>query len=95
MAKALTRRCATPNCNELIRVCYKYCDDCREQRKAQNGWGTEAEMRFIDGLGSWGFFPRERPQLLRGYLKGSLLRGNWGQIDGQKVIDRVESELGI
>jgi len=97
MGVPLTKYCSTPGCTTKIRVNYKYCKVCADDRRNQKGWGTEAEMRFLDGLGTWN---PERPamdrtRLLKGYYEGVMNRKRWGQIDGQKVLDRVRGELGL
>ena len=97
MGVSLTKKCATPLCQNLIKANRKYCYDCAGHRHRHKGWGTEAEMRFLDGLGGWN---PERPamdrtRLLKGYYEGALQRMWWGQIDGQRVIDRVRGELGL
>ena len=57
-------------------------------------WKTENENKFLDNIGNWNpEFPRNRRVLLKKYLKAAKKRIDWGQIDKEEIIDRVEMEL--
>lgn len=56
---------------------------------------TEAEIKFIDGLGLWvKGFSIPRRELLRGYICGAKKRTDWGVMDGAAVIAHAEGCLG-
>lgn len=57
-------------------------------------WGTPSELRFIKNIGtgkhnceSARVNTKSRKELLEGYLAGTKLRYNWGNIDKEKVIE--------
>lgn len=65
-------------------------------------WGTASELEWLARLGTHGepgsIRRRRRPQpdraeLLRGYLRGSRRRTEWGPIDSAEVIGRAEQML--
>jgi hypothetical protein len=58
-------------------------------------WSTAHEMRFLDGLGSYGNTQRNRAKLLEGYLRSCHLRKDWGNMARELIILRVQGELGI
>ena len=62
--------------------------------KEYTSWSTRNELRFIDSLGTFTQTQEPRNDLLRKYLNGAALRTDWGQIDKQTVITRVQRELG-
>jgi len=49
-------------------------------------YSTKAELKFIDGLGSWSELKTRNSALLAGYLDGCFKRINWGEIDYLEVI---------
>jgi hypothetical protein len=61
-----------------------------------NYWNTKKEMEFLDGLGGFKLQGQSQPRhkLLRNYYKAAKKRKNWGDIDEEKVVRRVASELG-
>ena len=61
-------------------------------------WTTKNEIDFVMGLGTGQFnkddLPRKsRVVMLRGYLAGSRLRDDWGNIKNGVVIDTAEALL--
>lgn len=64
------------------------------------GWGTIAEKRFLDGLGRHSLEAAPRAALLQGYIDALGLRFRWGGIDRYAVATyaatllRMETEEG-
>ena len=55
---------------------------------------TKAEMKFIDGLGSYSEVGQlGRPAILSGYLNGCFHRVNWNGMDPLKIIRYASSSL--
>ena len=61
-------------------------------------WGTLDEIRFVEGAGMWSerreSTLERRRRMLEGYLKAARKRQEWGEIDKERVIRRVEELLG-
>lgn len=67
---------------------------------SDEGWSTEAELRWLERIGTHGEpgartprQPWDRAELLRGYLAGSRLRVMWGPIHAPTVIERAQEML--
>ncbi len=54
---------------------------------------TKAEMKFIDGLGTYSNVRMRRSALLAGYLTGAFKRVRWGDIDPITVIRYASASL--
>ena len=78
--------------NGLCMQCYQRT---RREQIEKNGAmprtrPTEAENKFLDGLGMWNpDLPRNRLKLLKKYFKASKNRVDWAGIDKDAVIKRV------
>jgi hypothetical protein len=67
-------------------------------RKANdNSWSTEKEIRFIDGLGTWGgkYYKRIHEEMLKKYLKSMKNRTYWGTMDDDLIRSHVRNKLGV
>lgn len=66
-------------------------------KTSESNWychhSTRNELDFIDGLGSFGGSLMPRRYLLRRYLEAARSRTDWGNIDADIIIERVETEL--
>lgn len=60
---------------------------------ALGGWGSMAELKFIDRLGEHAQTGADRKALLTGYLAAAQRRDNWGRIDGATAIERAKTAL--
>lgn len=60
---------------------------------ARGGWGSMAELKFIDRLGEHAQTGADRKVLLAGYLAAAQRRAHWGGIDRATAIERAESAL--
>ena len=65
----------------------------------QAKYDTITEIRFIDGLGTFGIAEKSpdilknKEELLRGYLIAANKRKSWGHIDRHLVIQHVKVKL--
>ncbi len=58
---------------------------------------TEQEIKFIEGLGKFSLQGQgkiiSRPELLRGYIKASKDRTDWGDVDQEQAVQAAREEL--
>ncbi|MCZ7405027.1 MAG: hypothetical protein O8C67_08865 [Candidatus Methanoperedens sp.] len=66
--------------------------------KCQSYQTTELELQFLQRIGGWrsGTMPSKivRMYYLKGYLKGALLREDWGVVNRELMLEYVKRELG-
>jgi len=58
--------------------------------KQSETWTTADELRFLDGIGSWGTerrVPIPKPEALDNYLEAAKHRANWDHLDRQAIIE--------
>ena len=60
-------------------------------RNDHSSWGTDKELKFLAGLGTWSTLKRPRIELLKKYRKSMKLRDDWGPIDKGLVEDYLRA----
>jgi hypothetical protein len=66
----------------------------RKLAVSSRGHGTADEKTFLNGIGTYGlniYYSRKR--YIEEYMKASLVRVKWGNIDKQEVLDHCEKLL--
>jgi hypothetical protein len=66
----------------------------RKLATSTRGHGTADEKTFLNGIGTYGlniYYSRKR--YIEEYMKASLVRVKWGNIDKQEVLDHCEKLL--
>ena len=52
-----------------------------------NGYTTDHEVEFLQGIGTWGIEKKDPLPLLKGYRRAALKRENW-TIEGTRKINK-------